>query len=458
MKSFYNFIFSFLFIFLIASCGSDDSPGGTTDDTPVPAFVGEVDWIKTFGGSSEDDAISIVQANDGDYVILGVTNSTDGDLSNRTGTDYDYWVLKISATGEKIWSKNYGGTNDDRATSLVKTNDGGYAISGYSKSNDGDVSGNGGFWDYWLLKIDSEGNKQWDSNFGFLGDDKSYKVIQTNDGGYFMTGYLDLANSDGQGDDIIDEDDSTRNSQHGLGEYWAIKTDANGIKQWRKYFGGTNNDRSYDVMQTDDNGYLMVGAAESLDFDISSPRGSYDFWVLKISESGIKLWEKSFGGSEIDNGFSIAKSDDGNFIFVGNTRSNDFDISSNIGNADMWVVKLSSTNGAIIWEKTYGGTQFDTALNINNLANGNFVISGHTRSNDGDVTNGLGLNDAWVLVIDDFGTIQYEKTIGGSNLDFANHGIETTNKELLIVGNTESTDVDLTQNLGSKDLFIIKIK
>ncbi|MGK0232776.1 MAG: hypothetical protein ACI9VJ_000039, partial [Salibacteraceae bacterium] len=198
--------------------------------------------------------------------------------------------------------------------------------------------------------------------------------------------------------------------------------------------------------------------AESLDFDISSPRGSYDFWALKISESGIKLWEKSYGGSEIDNGFSIAKSDDGNFIFVGNTRSNDFDISSIIGNADMWVVKLSSTNGAIIWEKTYGGTQFDTASNINSLANGNFVISGHTRSNDGDVTNGLGLNDVWVLVIDDFGTIQYEKTIGGSNLDFANHGIETTNKELLIVGSTESTDVDLSQNLGSKDLLIIKIK
>ena len=102
MKSFFNFILSFLFIFLIASCGSDDNSGGTTDDTPVPAFVGEVDWVKTFGGSSEDDAISIVQANDGDYVILGVTNSTDGDLSNRTGTDYDYWVLKICYWRENL--------------------------------------------------------------------------------------------------------------------------------------------------------------------------------------------------------------------------------------------------------------------------------------------------------------------------------------------------------------------
>jgi hypothetical protein len=233
---------------------------------------------------------------------------------------------------------------------------------------------------------------------------------------------------------------------------------ANGIKEWRRYYGGTNNDRSYDVMQTDDNGYLLVGAAESLDFDISSPRGSYDYWALKINSAGEKMWEKSFGGSEIDNGYSIAKSDDGNYVFVGNTRSFDFDVSNNIGNADMWVVKFSSTNGAIIWERTYGGTQFDTALNINNLANGNFVITGHTRSDDGDVTNHLGLNDAWVLVIDDNGNIQYERAIGGSNLDFGNHGIETSNRELLIVGNTESNDVDVSQNSGSKDLLVIKIK
>ncbi|MBV1923011.1 MAG: hypothetical protein KUG68_03175 [Flavobacteriaceae bacterium] len=455
MKTTYKFPIFLLLIFLFASCGSDDNSGGTSE----PMFVGEVDWIKTFGGSAEDDAISVVQANDGNYVILGFTNSIDGDLSNRSASDYDFWVLKISTTGEKIWSKNYGGTNDEKATSLIKTNDGGFAISGYSKSDDGDVSGNGGFWDYWLLKIDSEGNKQWDKTFGFAGDDKSYKVIQTNDGGYFMTGYLDLANSGGQGDDIIENDESgTRNSLHGLGEYWAIKTDGNGNKLWRRYFGGTNNDRSYDVIQTDDNGFLMVGAAESLDFDISDPRGSYDFWALKISNSGDRVWEKSFGGSEIDNGFSIVQADDGNYLFAGNTRSNNVDVSNLIGNADTWVVKFSAANGDLIWEKTYGGTQFDTALNINKLANGNYVLSGHTRSSDGDVTNHQGLNDVWILVIDDFGTIQYEKIIGGTNLDFANHGIETTNKELIIVGSTESTDGDLTQNLGSKDLLIVKIK
>lgn len=455
------YLFSFLLIFL-ASCSNDDNGSTNTDDgeDPTPTgFLGEIDFVTTFGGSSEDEAVDIVQANDGSYIVVGTTNSTDGDLTGRSGTDFDFWLINISETGEKIWSHTFGGSDDERATSIVKTTDGGYIISGYTKSSDGDVSGNEGFHDYWILKVDQAGNKQWDKNFGFSGGDQAFKVITTHEGGYFITGYLDVTASGGEGNDLQENEDNTKNGNvHGLGEYWGIKLDANGNKIWRRYFGGTNNDRSYDVLQTADNGFLMVGSAESLDVDIEFPRGGYDYWAIKIDANGSKVWARSYGGEEIDNGWAITNTQDGNYLFVGDTRSADQDVSNALGNADCWVVKISDSDGSIIWEKTYGGSHFESARDISNLENGNFIISGNSRSVDGNITAPKGVNDAWIFIINDTGGLVFEKSIGGSELDFANEAIETSNNEIIVVGSTESSDFDIAQNKGSKDLLLVKIK
>src|SRR5690606_12378535 len=152
------------FTLLIASCGNDDGGG---DDGPDEEIIGEIEFVKTFGGSASDEAVSIVEAADGGFVILGTTRSSNGDITDRTGNDSDYWLLKITKEGEKVWSKTYGGSNDENAARITKTNDGGYLLSGYTSSNDGDVSGNEGFQDYWILKVDAAGNIVWDKNFGF---------------------------------------------------------------------------------------------------------------------------------------------------------------------------------------------------------------------------------------------------------------------------------------------------
>ncbi|MBX2827968.1 MAG: hypothetical protein KTR22_07385, partial [Flavobacteriaceae bacterium] len=246
------------------SCGGDDSPPETTvepdpdpDPDPDPTgFLGELDFVKTFGGSDIDEANDVVLADDGSYVILGTTKSTNGDITDKTGPDADFWALKVSTAGDIVWSKTYGGSNDDEGYALNKTDDGGYILIGYSRSSDGDVGGNEGFQDIWIVKIDGSGNIQWETHHGFLGGEQGLSIVQTNDGGYFAVGYLDLVGSGGQGDDLQDTSGSSRNNRHGLGEYWGIKLDANGNKEWRRYFGGTNNDRSFDVLQTSDNGYL----------------------------------------------------------------------------------------------------------------------------------------------------------------------------------------------------------
>ncbi len=450
-----NLSFLSILMTLLVACGSDNSP--TTDDTtnnddePDPSgFLGELVWVKTFGGSNVDQAVGVAESDDGGYVVLGSTNSADGDVDDRTSTDdYDYWVLKLNTDGEKQWSRSYGGTQDETATNIQKTSDGGYIISGYSRSNDGDVSGNEGFHDYWLLKIDSGGNKLWDKNYGFNGSDKCFSVIQTKDGGFFATGFLDVNESGGQGND---------NRAHSLGDYWGIKMDANGDRVWRRYFGGSHVDESKDVLQTSDDGYLLIGYSESSDFDITDARGANDMWIVKVSPFGDLVWQKSFGGSEIDFGYGITSTPDGHFIIVGDTRSSDQDVSTAYGNADIWAVKFNGNHGGMIWEKSYGGGQFESARGITRLSDGSYLITGNTRSTNGDVSENKGLNDGWAIIINDDGDVLVEKTIGGTNLDFAIRSIETSNNELIIVGNSESSDNDIPLNKGQKDFMIVKMK
>lgn len=443
--------------FIFVACNKDESTpppqtDDTTDDDPNPInFEGIVDYVKTYGGSDVDEAVGVVEANDGNYVFVGSTSSTDGDITDKTTNDSDYWVLKVSKEGTIIWSKTYGGSASDKATGIAKTTDGGYILSGHSRSDDGDVGGNEGFHDYWIVKIDSAGNIQWEKNYGFSGSDQANKVIQTSDGGYFATGFFDVTASGGQGND-------GRNPQHGVGEYWGIKMNANGEKIWRRYFGGSNNDRSFDVAQTADGGFLMIGHSESTDFDIIDDKGSYDYWVVKVSAGGDKMWTKSYGGSEIDVAYAITQTTDGNYMMVGDTRSIDKDVSSPKGNADLWVVKFNPGNGAIIWEKSFGGNQFESGRSIRKLANGTYLISGSSRSANGDLSNNLGENDAWALIIDESGALQFQKTVGGSSLDFSDDALQTTDNKILLVGNTESNDIDIPQNRGIKDLLFIKIK
>jgi len=441
----------------LISCSSNDpAPYDTSNDDPIDdgtgtsGFQGVIEYVKTFGGSGEDQGVAVAQAIDGSYVILGTTNSTDGDLVDKSSNDRDYWLLKINAAGQKLWSKTYGGTADDVATSISGTTDGGYVLSGYSRSDDGDVGGNEGFHDFWIVKVDSGGSIVWENHFGFTGSDQAFKVIPTKDGGYFASGFLDVTASGGQGNE-------TRNTLHGVGDYWGVKMDGNGQWKWRRYYGGTNNDRSYDVRQTSDGGYLLVGASESDDFDIIDDKGSYDYWVVKISANGQKQWTRSFGGSEIDIAYAMEATVDGNFVIAGDSRSNDKDITDPKGNADVWMVKFNPS-GNLIWQQSYGGSLFESARSIRPLANGNLLVSGTTRSANGDVSNNIGENDAWIFVVDQNGELQFEKTVGGSALDFAEDGLQTLDNKLIIVGNTESNDVDIEQNRGLKDLMVIKIK
>jgi len=438
-----------LVLILLVTNGVHIGCSSKDDESPI-IFLYEIDSVITMGGTKNESAQSIKNTSDGGYVILGYTQSMDGDISDKQNESFDYWVLKYDEQNSLQWSKTYGGTGIDVGNDIVQTSDGGYAIIGYSTSSDEDVTENAGAHDYWIAKLDSAGNMSWQKSFGYSGTDDGLSIIQTSDNGYLITGVLDVSASGGAG--------NTRNanSRHAGGDYWAIKLGASGTLQWSRYFGGSFTDTPFDVIQSN-SGYILVGASDSDDVDITASNGQYDFWVINISNAGELIWEKSFGGSEIDEARAIVHSGDGNFLIVGDTRSNDVDISENLGGADLWVIKITPL-GELIWEKTIGGSGFDVGRSIKGMQDGGFLVSGSSRSSDGDVNSNHGQNDAWVLKINNNGSLVWERSIGGTSIDFANDAIELNDGSVIAVGETISNDGDINLNQGFTDLLIIKLK
>lgn len=450
-------IFFLFFLIALISC-STDSENDNSENQPMDReeetiFEGEVDWVKSFGGSGDDTPRTLIATSDGGYAILGYTNSIDGDLVDKTLEVNDYWLLKLDIDGNLQWSKTYGGSMDDRGQSIVQTADGGYIITGYAMSSDGDGSNNEGFHDNWIVKLDATGNIQWERSYGFSGHDHSYDVLQTSDGGYFFIGFLDItaARADGY------EEKGYSLTRHGVGEFWGTKIDAQGNIEWRRYFGGTNNDRAHAVVQADDGGFVMAGFSESDDFDISNTKGSYDFWVLKINTQGDLVWERSFGGTGIEISQDIIKTEDGNYVVTGHTFSADTDVSKNNGESDVWMIKIDDS-GNLLWETTLGGSQFDAAENVSLAKDGGFIISGNSKSADVDVTENEGENDIWVIKTDADGTLIWQDSYGGTGLDFGFDALQSNDGGIVLVGEMDDPGFLELQGKGKTDLVLIKIK
>jgi hypothetical protein len=431
-------------LFCLFNCSKDE----VSSSQPI-IIIGELDAVKTYGGSKNDVAQSVVKTIDGGYAVLGHSQSNNGDLKDKTNESFDFWVMKFTANNSLLWSKTFGGTEDDRGNDIIQTADGGFAILGFTQSSNGDVIQNNGSKDFWIAKLTRTGTLTWQKSFGFSGSDYGTSLIQTNDNGYLLTGVIDVTASGGEGN-------SRTSQRHAGGDVWAVKLSAVGNFEWSKYFGGSFTDTAFGVEKTADNGFIIVGSSDSNDVDISDNKGSYDFWVLKISSSGTLLWEKSFGGTEIDEARAITSTTDGNFIIVGDTRSSDVNVSNNNGAADLWMLKISP-EGNLLWEKTIGATGFDVARSVSKSQDNGFVISGSSRSSDGGYTN-QGQNDAWVLKTDANGNILWQKTVGGTEIDFFYDAVELNNLEIIAVGESSSSNGDIEENKGFSDVLIIKIK
>ena len=292
--------------------------------------AGAIEWQRALGGTYDDTAQSVEQTYDGGYIVAGRAGSTDGDVQSQSHGLYEIWVVKLSATGDTQWEKLYGGSSAEIAYSIRQTSDGGYVFAGATKSNDGDVTGNNGNDDFWVVKIDSVGVIEWQKALGGIGADAARDVGHTSAGGYIVSGTAGSGNT-GQ-----------VSGSHGDFDVWVVKLNNIGELQWQKALGGSKPDYGSSVAETSDEGYIISGISQSTNGDLL---GNLDFgssaWVVKLSGAGELQWQRALGGTLPDRLYAAQQTNDGGFFLAGETESNDGDVSGNHGSSDFWVVKLS---------------------------------------------------------------------------------------------------------------------
>jgi hypothetical protein len=401
-----------------------------------------IEWQKCLGGSGVDEARGICTTQDGGYVVTGKTLSNNGDVIGNHGVS-DFWVVKLNGLGVIQWQKALGGSNHDRSYSIEQTNDDGYIIAGHTASNNGDVSGLHGDLDCWVVKLDSIGVLQWQKALGGSGWDEAWSIRQTSDGGYILAGRSTSVDGD-----------VTEN--HGAFDFWLVKLNSLGAIEWQKSLGGSMDDIAYAVRQTIDGGYIVTGESESTDGDATGLHGSTDYWVVKLSSTGALEWQKMLGSTSLDRPNDVYPTKDGGYIVAGVSSWNDGDVTGNHGGFDYWVVKLNGL-GEIEWQKSLGGSKEDYAQAIQQTNDGGYIIAGSSPSTDGDVMNNDGGVDFWIVKLTHFGQIQWQKTLGGTQADQAFAIQQAYDGGYIIAGFTQSNNGDVSGFQGTQDFWIVKL-
>ncbi|MEO8085832.1 MAG: T9SS type A sorting domain-containing protein [Bacteroidota bacterium] len=347
---------------------------------------GAFQWQHCYGGNKVDAAVSAVQMPDGKIFVLASANSDNGNVSNNHGGNAntsDVWLFAINSTGSLLWQKTFGGSAADAAHALIKTSDNNLLIGAGTESTDGDVTGAHGNEDFWLLKVDTAGNLLWQKAFGGTGTDICNTVIETADG------FLAAGSSTSNNCDVT--------GNRGGADYWIVKTDFSGNLVWEKSYGGTSNESAFSAITDSAGNFVICGYTSSSDSDVIENHGSSEFWLLQLDTAGNKIMQATFGGSNSDIAFSIIKADEDGYLLAGTTSSIDFDLqnSQTHGNEDCWLMK-SDLAGNIIWTRAYGGSNSDRALSVLQTDDGGYVMAGYSHSNDGQVNGNHGGNDLWV--------------------------------------------------------------
>ncbi len=425
----------------------------------------KIEWQKCFGGSNSEDSSninyslhSILQTQDG-FILAGETQSNDGNVSGNHGGD-DLWLLELSSSGGLLRQKCFGSAGNDGGSRIIHTSDAGFAVLGWSNANDGDVSGNhGGMTDLWLLKLDFFWHIQWQKCIGGTGWELPGNLIQTSDGGYIVS------------------DASTSNDEgffnRGYSDEYIVKLDSSGSNQWQKLYGGTFPEGANTIMPTSDKGYIVVGTTASKDSIVlgdhldSTGNSTLDTWIFKLDSIGQLQWQKCIGGTGSDLTSSFIRTFDGGYILCGSTTSEDGDVighhHSLRNSSDAWVIKFDSSFN-ITWQKCLGGSNWDAGYSIIQTIDSGYLMCGTTLSEDGDVkgfhspiSKDVDSTDIWIVKLSPLGAIQWQKCLGGTNADYGYAAIQAKDGGFVVYGRTSSNDGDVSGNHGKEDIWVIKL-
>ncbi len=347
---------------------------------------GSKEWTKTYGGTQSDYFYGILQTPDSGFICVGSTNSRDGDVQNRSYDSLDVWVVKLNADGSIAWQKTYGGYGNDEGHAITATTDSGFIIAGYTRSNNGQLNNNHGNKDYWIFKIKKDGTMVWNVNYGGGDDEEANALAATADGGCIVTGYTKSVNK-------------YITVNHGWVDIWTIKLASDGSMQWQRSIGGGSYDNAYSIIPTLDSAYILAGETYSRGGDVKRPvSDSGSAWLVKLSLKGAILWQKCYGGSGSNSASCIVQlKDTGAFVVCGATTSTEGSLSNNHGGGDAWVMKFK-LDSFVEWQKTYGGSKNDYASCIALASDSGYLFVGDTKSYNGDLSNNYDSSwDAWAV-------------------------------------------------------------
>jgi hypothetical protein len=313
-------------------------------------------WIQTGINIAVTWVFSDLKFDDGQRVsIQGVTEAPDGGFVFACNSDpmiwggIRSWIVKYNISGKQEWNETYpyGCVVQD----IITCSDGGYAAAGLASEpveTDGEV---------WLLRMNETGHHMWNSTFRRPADDVARSLVETPDGGFLLIG-------------------DTHEEPGGTFDFWAIRTDSNGNHVWNKTYGYQGyHDRGYSVTSCEAGGYALVGYTEGTGF------GNQDAWMVRINEDNTQLWNQSYGGEDVFEGWSITELSEGGFAFTGSA------ILSGETYTDAFIIKTNET-GHKIWNYTYGGNKNDDGWEIVQLYDGSLAVAGYTYSFSGGNQDG----------------------------------------------------------------------
>jgi len=390
-------------------------------------------WQHRYGGNGSEFGNAVVKTNDGGYATVSATTSTDTFLLDCAGGASRNLLVKTDSLGNFEWGRCLGNISSREVNDLKQTSDGGYITIGstYSSQN------------VHLVKTDNLGNTEWEQSYPG-GDDVGTSIKQLSDGSYIFTGYAE----GGTGN-------------HGLLDYWLVKTDTVGNIIWEKCYGGSQDEIPWEVNVASDGGYFVCGTSRSYNGDVTNAFGNGDLWVIKTDTVGNLEWQKIIGGSGLDEGSGILATPDGGCVISGTTNSADGNITGNHGNLDFWLSKLDST-GTIVWGNCISEEYAERSSSLEFTPDGGYIVAGYITEApyfqpSPSIYNFHGADDMFVVKTDSIGNPEWKHCFGGSEIDHATGVVCTTDNNYLVVGYTVSEDGDIDPNSNTdRDCWVVK--
>ncbi len=445
-----NYIMLFIGVVGFTTC----SPKTTDIEPQSNPFPPKI-WDKTFGGDLDESASSIIATPDGGFIAIGSSFSSKSNDKSENSNSHDYWIVKINSSGQKIWDKTIGGSDRDVPKSIVATPDGGFIIAGNSASG---ISGDKteayivekGFnlpLDYWLVKINSSGQKVWDKTFGSVNKEELETIIATSDGGFIAIGtsytpkpLLNVPNLTDAGDYY--------------GDCYMVKIDNNGKKIWEKVLPGKYRVGVKSAIITSDGSIVICSNSfpvQTIDFTTNLTHR-----ILKVNTMGELQWENLVPCEGLSINVSLVATQNGNFVIGSDFNK---ESSQNFSKYGYWISEIDNS-GNQLWKKKYSGNDEDRIKSIVKAKNGGFLIVGSSNSEkSGDKTDdNKGGYDYWLLKTDNKGNKIWDKSVGGKQNEDA-QSIIATDDGCIILG-TSSSDISgdkSEKSRGGTDYWLVKL-